>query len=144
MSDLIKINLIKTRFDHLWARKNNIFMPFFTLGDPDFERSFDLISSAIDAGADCLELGIPFSDPIADGPVNQRSMARALSSGMNFDQALELIKKIRDYAIDIPIGLLLYYRDLSPWIGSIYKITFRGRCRCDSMWRFAHRRRPCV
>jgi len=84
-------------------------MPFFTLGDPSFDSSWELIKSAIDAGADCLELGIPFSDPIADGPVNQRSMVRALSAGMDFESCLDLIKKIRDYAPSCPIGLLLYY-----------------------------------
>ncbi len=97
------------RFKKLFESKKNIFMPFFTLGDPSFDSSWDLIKSAIDAGADCLELGIPFSDPIADGPVNQRSMERALKSGMDFQSCLNLIKQIRSYAPNIPIGLLLYY-----------------------------------
>lgn len=97
------------KFKKLFETKKNIFMPFFTLGDPNFESSWDLIKTAIDAGADCLELGIPFSDPIADGPTNQRSMARALKSGMTFECCLNLIGKIRDYAPNIPIGLLLYY-----------------------------------
>jgi len=97
------------KFKVLFKTNKNSFMPFFTLGDPDFESSFNLIKSAIDAGADCLELGIPFSDPIADGPTNQRSMERALRAGMNFESCLKLIRKIRDYAPSLPMGLLLYY-----------------------------------
>ncbi len=99
----------KNRFQKLWARQEHVFMPFFTLGDPNFENSFEIIKAAIEAGADCLELGIPFSDPIADGPTNQRSMARALKSGMNFERVLALLTKIRALSSEIPIGLLLYY-----------------------------------
>ncbi|WP_119343290.1 tryptophan synthase subunit alpha [Facilibium subflavum] len=98
------------RFEKLFAQKNKkIFVPFFTLGDPDFDQSFFLIKSAIDAGADALELGFAFSDPIADGPTNQRSMQRALKSGMSFDRSIALLQKIRQYNKTIPIGLLLYY-----------------------------------
>lgn len=95
------------RFQALFTRK--VFMPFFTLGDPDFDASFEMIQSAIDAGADCLELGIAFSDPIADGPTNQRSMSRALNSDMSFERSCELIHKVREYSPEIPIGLLVYY-----------------------------------
>lgn len=95
------------RFDNLFNKK--IFMPFFTLGDPNFEASFEVIKAGIDAGADCLELGIAFSDPIADGPTNQRSMSRALKSNMSFDKSCELIAQIRVYAPELPIGLLVYY-----------------------------------
>jgi tryptophan synthase alpha chain len=83
-------------------------IPFFVLGDPDENTSFEIIKTAIDAGADILELGVPFSDPIADGPTIQKADIRALSAGMNTAKALELIKKIKEYK-DIPIGLLMYY-----------------------------------
>lgn len=95
------------RFTNLFSKK--VFMPFFTIGDPNLDASFEVIKSAIDAGADCLELGIPFSDPIADGPTNQRSMARALAAGASFEKSCELIAKIRDYSPELPIGLLVYY-----------------------------------
>jgi len=68
----------------------------------------DLIKAAIDAGAHILELGIPFSDPIADGPTIQKADIRALTGGMNCSRAFELIHQIKAYA-DIPIGLLMYY-----------------------------------
>ncbi len=83
-------------------------IPFFVVGDPDFDTSLSIIKTAIDAGADILELGIPFSDPIADGPTIQKADIRAMRSGMTVQKALELIRKVKDYK-DVPIGLLMYY-----------------------------------
>ena len=83
-------------------------IPFFVLGDPDQERSLELIKTAIDAGADVLELGIPFSDPIADGPTIQKADIRALENGITCTGAFEIIRQIKEYR-DIPIGLLMYY-----------------------------------
>ena len=83
-------------------------VPFFVLGDPDEATSLGLIKTAIDAGADILELGIPFSDPIADGPTIQKADIRSLDKGMNCQRAFEMIRQIKEYR-DIPIGLLMYY-----------------------------------
>jgi tryptophan synthase alpha chain len=83
-------------------------IPFFVIGDPDFDTSLAIVKTAIDAGADVLELGIPFSDPIADGPTIQKADIRALTTGMNVQKAREFIEKVKDYK-DIPIGLLMYY-----------------------------------
>jgi tryptophan synthase alpha chain len=83
-------------------------IPFFVIGDPDEETSFELIKTAIDAGADVLELGIPFSDPVADGPTIQKADIRAIDAGMTPQKALAFIKRITDYQ-PIPIGLLVYY-----------------------------------
>ena len=83
-------------------------IPFFVIGDPDFDTSLEIIKTAIDAGADILELGIPFSDPIADGPTIQKADIRAINSGITVTNSLEFIRKIKDYK-DIPIGLLMYY-----------------------------------
>ena len=83
-------------------------IPFFVIGDPDYQTSLELIKAAIDAGADILELGIPFSDPIADGPTIQKADIRAINSGMNVHKALEFIGQIKAHK-DIPIGLLMYY-----------------------------------
>lgn len=85
-----------------------VLIPFFVLGDPDIDRSLELVKTAIDAGADILELGIPFSDPIADGPTIQKADIRALEKGITCAQAFEMIGKIKAYR-DIPIGLLMYY-----------------------------------
>ena len=88
--------------------KRAALIPFFVIGDPDFDTSLEIIKAAIDAGADILELGIAFSDPIADGPTIQKADIRALNAGMNVEKAKDFIKKIKSYR-DIPIGLLMYY-----------------------------------
>jgi len=83
-------------------------IPFFVIGDPDFDTSLAVVRTAIDAGADILELGIPFSDPIADGPTIQKADIRAAKSGMNMAKARLFIRQVKEYK-DIPIGLLMYY-----------------------------------
>lgn len=83
-------------------------IPFFVIGDPNYELSLDLVKAAIDAGADVLELGIPFSDPVADGPTIQKADLRSLASGMTPGRALELIAEVTRYKA-IPVGLLVYY-----------------------------------
>jgi len=95
-------------FSELSQQKRAALIPFFVVGDPDFETSLTLVKAAIDAGADVLELGIPFSDPIADGPTIQKADIRAVRSGMNVRKALDFIGQIKAYK-DIPIGLLMYY-----------------------------------
>ena len=75
------------RFSNFFNDKNKkAFIPFFTIGDPNLEDSYKIVSASIKAGADAVELGFPFSDPIADGPTNQRSMERALKAGATFEK----------------------------------------------------------
>ena len=83
-------------------------IPFFVIGDPDYKTSLTIVKKAIDAGADILELGIPFSDPIADGPTIQKADVRSLRKGMTVKKALAFIREIKKHK-DIPIGLLMYY-----------------------------------
>ena len=83
-------------------------IPFFVLGDPDPTNSVALIKSAVAAGADALELGIPFSDPIADGPTIQKADIRALEHDVDCAAAFDMIRQIRAEC-DVPIGLLMYY-----------------------------------
>ena len=83
-------------------------IPFFVIGDPDFDTSLEIVKAAIDAGADVLELGIAFSDPIADGPTIQKADIRARNAGITVEKAREFIRKVKDYK-DVPIGLLMYY-----------------------------------
>jgi tryptophan synthase alpha chain len=83
-------------------------IPFFVIGDPDYKTSLSIVKAVIDAGADIFELGIPFSDPIADGPTIQKADVRALKNGMTVKKALEFIRDVKQYK-DIPIGLLMYY-----------------------------------
>jgi tryptophan synthase alpha chain len=99
---------MKTYKDIFTTQDKAALIPFYVLGDPDYQSSLTLIKATIDAGADILELGIPFSDPIADGPTIQKADIRALQAGMTCEKALELIREVKAYA-DIPIGLLMYY-----------------------------------
>ncbi len=96
------------RFKQLFNEQQHAFIPFFTLGDPTPAKSLALIKAAVDAGCHALELGMPFSDPIADGPVIQASAKRALDAGVDFTVCLDLIAQIRQYT-QIPIGMLMYY-----------------------------------
>lgn len=84
------------------------FIPFVTIGDPSPEVSFKLIEYFIQAGASALELGLPFSDPLADGVVIQKANLRALEAGVYTPMAFDVIKKIRNKYPAIPIGLLSY------------------------------------
>lgn len=95
-------------FDQLKKDNQGAFIPFVTLGDPGLEQSERIIKQLIDSGADALELGFPFSDPVADGPTIQRASIRALDAGVSIADCFELLRRIRDYNADIPIGLLVY------------------------------------
>ncbi|XQW83705.1 tryptophan synthase subunit alpha [Thalassotalea piscium] len=95
-------------FAKLKAKEQGAFIPFVTIGDPNPEQSFAIIKTLIDAGADALELGIPFSDPSADGVTIQQAALRALASGVNTDICIDILQQVRSYAPHIPIGLLLY------------------------------------
>jgi len=95
-------------FAKLTEKNEGAFIPFVAIGDPNAEQSFEIIKTLIDAGADALELGIPFSDPSADGLTIQKAALRALGAKVNTDICIDILKKVRAYAPDMPIGLLLY------------------------------------
>ncbi|TQV81541.1 tryptophan synthase subunit alpha [Aliikangiella coralliicola] len=95
-------------FDALRQKNEGAFVPFVMLGDPDLETSYQILIRLIENGADALELGIPFSDPIADGPVIQKAAIRALENGATVTKCFELIASIRKDYPDIPMGLLVY------------------------------------
>lgn len=83
------------------------FIAFLTAGDPDFETSVKNFKTVAKAGVDLIEIGIPFSDPIAEGPVIQEADIRALASGMTTDKVFELLKEVRK-DVDIPIVFMTY------------------------------------
>lgn len=85
------------------------FIAYMCAGDPDFETSLELCRILIDEGIDLLELGIPFSDPLADGLTNQLAAQRALESGMTAEQSFALVRAIRAFAPDLPIVFYTYY-----------------------------------
>ena len=95
-------NRISTAFENKKA-----FIGFLTAGDPTFDSSFDNIMAMVKGGADLIEIGIPFSDPIAEGPVIQNADVRALNGGMTTDRAFELAAKVRAET-DIPLVFMTY------------------------------------
>ncbi len=101
------MNRIDTTFDRLKSEDRKGLVGFLTVGDPNLVQSEKDIRTALDAGVDVLELGVPFSDPTADGPTIQAASQRALKSGCTLKDVLELVKRIRaDY--ETPIVLFGY------------------------------------
>lgn len=99
------MNRIDKKFSELRERKGSALIAFVTCGDPDPESTIDTANALIEGGADILELGLPFSDPIADGPIIQKSGERALKAGMNPDIYLEIAGRIDG----VPKICLTYY-----------------------------------
>lgn len=95
-------------FADLAAKNEGAFVPFVTLGDPTPELSLQIIDALVAGGADALELGIPFSDPVADGPTIQDATTRALNAGTTPDTCFEILEQVRAKYPKLPIGLLLY------------------------------------
>jgi tryptophan synthase alpha chain len=95
-------------FDRCAAAKEGAFGAFLMLGDPDLETGATLLDALVEGGADMVELGIPFSDPVADGPVIQAAALRALGAGVRTQQCLDLVAAFRDCHADVPIGILTY------------------------------------
>jgi len=90
------------------ARGGRALIPYVMAGDPDPRATEQLVGLLVDAGADAVELGVPFSDPIADGPVNQRAGLRALSHGMGLRPALDLVSRLRK-TTQVPLAFMTYY-----------------------------------
>jgi tryptophan synthase alpha chain len=95
-------------FSRVKRNGEGAFIPFVVAGDPDFETSLDIVRTYVDNGADALEIGFPFSDPVADGPTVQAADVRSLKSGMTTERGFEFIQRIRKFS-SIPIGILVYY-----------------------------------
>jgi len=98
---------ISTAFDRIRAEKRTGLVTYITAGDPDLSRSGDVVRALDRAGADVLEIGVPFSEPLADGPVIQRATERALAAGTTASGVLDLIKELRP-SIKAAIVLFTY------------------------------------
>jgi len=103
---------IVERFDRLGDRGRKAFVPYLTAGDPDLETTLALARMLEREGADILELGVPFTDPIADGPVNQRAAQRALDRGVTPGDVLQAIAELRRTGFELPIVLFTYSNPL--------------------------------
>jgi tryptophan synthase alpha chain len=103
---------LSARFSALKKEGRAAFVPFITAGDPDMEISFAILEKLPAAGADVIELGMPFTDPMADGPAVQASSVRALKSGASMLKVLEMVKKFRKADKTTPIVLMGYYNPI--------------------------------
>jgi len=102
---------IASTFSRLRARKEGALIAYVTAGDPDPACTPRIVRALIEGGADIIELGIPFSDPIADGPTIQAATVRALKSGTTPKKVLKIAEKVREES-DIPIVILTYYNSI--------------------------------
>jgi len=105
------MNRIQKTFGSLKEKNEKALVGFVTAGDPNISQSLEIIKAMCKAGLDILELGIPFSDPTADGPVIQRSSGRAIAGGMTLKIALDMTRQIRQQT-EIPIILFSYYNPI--------------------------------
>jgi tryptophan synthase alpha chain len=102
---------ISKRFADLRASGEIGIIPYITAGDPDLDATLKFVLALADAGADVIELGVPFSDPLADGPTIQRASERALKSGTTLLGVLDLVRRIRQ-KIQVPLVLFSYYNPI--------------------------------
>lgn len=102
---------VAATFAALRRRGEAALIPYITAGDPTLEVTFHLVQELARQGADLIELGVPFSDPMADGPANQRAAERALRSGTSLAQVLELVQSVRPF-VSVPLILFSYYNPI--------------------------------
>lgn len=103
---------ISARFSDLKKHNRTAFVPFITAGDPGTDTTAALLERLPAAGADLIELGVPFSDPMADGPAIQASSQRALAAGMTLAKVLDLVRKFRRREDKTPLVLMGYYNPI--------------------------------
>lgn len=95
-------------FKRLEEKGEGAFVPFIMLSDPSPAEAVEIITTVVEAGADAVELGVPFSDPVADGPAIQTAHVRALDGGATVQQALDQVRELRQRFPELPIGMLIY------------------------------------
>lgn len=105
------MNRIESKFRELQNRDERAFMPYICAGDPTPELSQQLLLALAKSGADLIEFGVPFSDPIADGPTIQRASERALAGKISLRQIIDLVREVR-CETEIPIALMTYYNPI--------------------------------
>jgi len=112
------VSRLADTFARLKKEGRSAFVPFITCGDPDPETSFAILEKLPSCGADIIELGAPFSDPMADGPAVQASSMRALKAGMTMVKTLKLIERFRKADNKTPIVLMGYYNPIHAYGGA--------------------------
>ncbi len=107
-----QVDLLKQKFKKLKNKKKCGFISFITAGDPDFQTSYKILKNLPNCGVDIIELGMPFSDPMADGPIIQKANDRALKNKMNLKKTFKLVEKFRKINTKTPIVLMGYYNPI--------------------------------
>ncbi|WP_152393945.1 tryptophan synthase subunit alpha [Paenibacillus guangzhouensis] len=102
-------NRIDQSFEKLRAASETALIPFLTIGDPDIQTSIEIIKQLEAAGADMVELGVPYSDPLADGPVIQRASSRALQHRITILDCIHVAREAREQGVTLPFILFTYY-----------------------------------
>jgi tryptophan synthase alpha chain len=106
------MNRVRGAFDRAATERRAALVAYLTFGDPDPATSIEVVAAACRAGADVIELGVPFSDPSADGPSIQRAMERALAAGAGLPGALDAVAELRRRGVDTPVVLFGYYNPI--------------------------------
>ena len=106
------MNRIEERFAQLKQNNEKAFITYITAGLPDMERCAELIKAQEEAGTDVLEIGVPFSDPIADGPVIQDASYRSILKGTNLENTFALVEQVRKDGVNMPIVFMMYYNTI--------------------------------
>ncbi len=105
--------------------KEKAFIPFITAGDPNADATVEYILKMADAGADLIEIGIPFSDPTAEGPVIQKADTVALENGMTVSGAFEIVERVRKERPTLPIAFMTYINPVFKYKGAAYEAAVR-------------------
>ena len=105
---VLTVSRIATRFSQLKSAQRKALIPFITAGDPSLEATVPVMHALVEAGADVIELGVPFSDPMADGPTIQRSSEQALRRGAGLRYVLRTVAEFRQRDADTPVVLMGY------------------------------------
>ena len=132
------MNRIEEKLAQLKEQNKKAFITYMTAGMPDFDKMQEIIRTQEQAGTDIIELGIPFSDPVADGPVIQDASYHAILKGVNLKKVLEAMKKLRSAKIEIPIVFMMYYNTILHYGASCEE---RTRRQCGSLCGCLYRKR---
>jgi len=124
------MTFVSQRFESLRSRGKCALIPFITAGDPDLATTAEALKVLDRSGADFIELGVPYSDPLADGPVIQAAATRALQQGTRLDQVLEMVEAVRPQ-LHSPLILFTYYnpilnRGIKPFLQEIAQVGIQG------------------
>jgi len=103
---------MSNRIKNIFEKKGKKLVTFTTGGDPDLDTSLEILNTIINNGIDIIEIGIPFSDPMADGPTIQESSVRSIENGTKINDIFEIVKKVRKLNDEIPVILMGYYNSI--------------------------------